>query len=272
MSAGVLKGKNAVVTGSSRGIGRGIALSLAEAGASKIGITYQTQKESAEETLEKVRALGSDGFIIQCDVLKPGDIPAAFEQIKSECGSLDMFVSNARSDLGAFYEGLETVPIEKFDAAFEGQSRAFHLGVRESLKLMPDGGRIIAITYAMSARTGSWQPWAAMGSAKAALESLCRYYAVALGKRGITVNAVSPGATDDSVISRLPPEVYNPIKDWLEGGWTPLRRLTKPSDVGNLVAFLCSDKADFITGQTIYVDGGTSVMDPVFPLEIAGVK
>ena len=95
--------------------------------------------------------------------------------------------------------------------------------------------------------------------------SLCRYFAVALAKRGITVNAISPGATDDSVLSGLPPEVFQAIKDWHEGEWTPMGRLGTPADIGNAVALFCSEEAGWITGQTIVVDGGSSLMDSVFP-------
>ena len=95
--------------------------------------------------------------------------------------------------------------------------------------------------------------------------SLCRYFAVALAKRGITVNAISPGATDDSVLSGLPPEVFQAIKEWHEGDWTPMGRLGTPADIGNAVALFCSEDAGWITGQTIVVDGGSSLMDPVFP-------
>ena len=100
------------------------------------------------------------------------------------------------------------------------------------------------------------------------LESLVRYFAVALGPRGITVNVISPGATDDSVVSRLPTEVFQAIRAWHESGWTPMRRVGTPADIGNGVMLLCMDEAGFITGQTIHVDGGASVMDPVFPLDI----
>jgi enoyl-[acyl-carrier protein] reductase III len=160
------------------------------------------------------------------------------------------------------------ITLDSWNNAFDSQARAFHLGVREAIHIMPDGGRIIAITYAPSARMGSWQPWVAMGAAKAALESLVRYWAVALAKRGITVNNVSPGATDDSVLSGLPPEVFKSIKDWHEGGWTPMGRMGTPADIGNAVALVCMEEAGFITGQTIHVDGGASIMDPVFPLAI----
>jgi len=95
-----------------------------------------------------------------------------------------------------------------------------------------------------------------------------RYFAVALGRRGITVNVISPGATDDSVVSRLPNEVFQAIRAWHESGWKPMRRVGTPRDIGNAVMLLCMGEASFITGQTIHVDGGVSIMDSVFPLEI----
>ncbi|MFN2500150.1 MAG: SDR family oxidoreductase, partial [Pyrinomonadaceae bacterium] len=87
------------------------------------------------------------------------------------------------------------VSLDQWDTAFDSQAKAFLVGVRESAPLMTEGGRIFALTYAQGSRTGGLQPWAGMGSAKAALESLVRYFAVALAKRGITVNAISPGWT-----------------------------------------------------------------------------
>jgi NAD(P)-dependent dehydrogenase (short-subunit alcohol dehydrogenase family) len=133
------------------------------------------------------------------------------------------------------------------------------------------GGRIIAITYAPGGRTGSWQPWVAMGAAKAALEVLCRYFAVALARRGITVNAVSPGWIEDSVLNSLPEAVQNQVRSWHQGGWTPMGRLGTPADIGNGVALLCSEEAGWITGQLIAVDGGSSLMDAHLPLEIQQV-
>jgi NAD(P)-dependent dehydrogenase (short-subunit alcohol dehydrogenase family) len=146
--------------------------------------------------------------------------------------------------------------------------RAMLVATREAVKLMPDGGRIIAITYAPGGRTGTWAPWVAMGSAKAALESLCRYFAVALAMRRITVNAVSPGATEDSVFNTLPPEVLQMLRKWAESGWVPMRRLTTPADVGNVVALLCSEEAGFVTGQLLHVDGGCSLAATDLPLEL----
>lgn len=262
-----LRGKYALITGSSRGIGRGIALKLAEHGVN-IAVHYHTQVEAANETLAQVQKRGAKGLIIQADVTRPDDIHRMFDQVKREFGRLDICVSNARPELAAFYLPPMDIGIDQWRAAMDSQGQAFLLQAQAAARLMPDGGRIIAISYSPSGRTGSWQPWVAMGAGKAALDALARYFAVALGRRGITVNVISPGATDDSVVSRLPADVFNAIKAWHESGWTPMGRVGTPADIGNAVMLLCMDEASFITGQTIHVDGGASVMDPVFPLEI----
>src|ERR671930_1440709 len=150
----------------------------------------------------------------------------------------------------------------------DSQAKAFLVGVREATGLMKQGGRIVAITYAPGGQRGTWQPWIAMGAAKAAMESLVRYFAVALGRRGITVNALSPGWIEDSVLNSLPEQVQDLIRNWHRSGWTPMRRLGTPADVGNAVALLCSDEAGWITGQVIAVDGGASLMNPEVPPEI----
>jgi NAD(P)-dependent dehydrogenase (short-subunit alcohol dehydrogenase family) len=132
---------------------------------------------------------------------------------------------------------------------------------------MRGGGRILALSYTPGGVTGGWQPWVGMGSAKAAVESMCRYFAVALARDGITVNAVSPGASDETtLIGQTPVEVQDALKEWACAGWTPMRRRVTPTDVANVCALLCSDEASFVTGQTIAVDGGSSLMNPDFPL------
>ncbi len=262
-----LNGTHALITGSSRGIGRGIALKLAEHGVN-VGIHYYQNEAAANDTLAQVRERGADGFVVQADVRNPEDISSMFKRAQDEFGTLDIFVSNARPELPEFYQKPMDLTLESWNNASDSQGKAFLIGTREAADLIGDGGRIIAITYSPGSRTGGWQPWVAMGSAKAALESLVRYFAVALAKRGITVNGISPGATEDSVLSGLPPEVFQAIKDWHESGWTPMGRLGTPADIGNAVSLLCMDEASFITGQIIHVDGGGSLMDAVFPPEI----
>ncbi len=262
-----LNSKHALITGSSRGIGRGIALKLAERGVN-VAIHYHQNEAAAKDTLGKVRERGSKGFIVQADVRRPEEVERIFQRVRAEFGALDIFVSNARTDVPTFYEPPMEITLEKWDTAIDSQAKAFLLGVRAASQLMSDGGRVIAITYAPGGRTGSWQSWVAMGAAKSALESLCRYFAVALAKRQITVNAISPGWIEDSVLNTLPEAVQSLIRNWHQGGWTPMGRLGTPADIGNAVALLCSEEAGWITGQLIAVDGGSSLMDSHLPLEI----
>ena len=262
-----LAGKHALITGSSRGIGRGIALKLAEHGA-KIAIHYYQNERAANDTLGQVRKRGSDGLVIQADVTRPEQITALFRKVQAQFGSLDIFVSNARPEAPAFFQPPMDITLEQWDTAFNSQTKAFLIAVREAVALMGDGGRIFAITYAEGSRTGGLQPWVGMGSAKAALESLVRYFAVALAKRSITVNAISPGWTEDSVLNTLPAQAQDLIRNWHARGWTPMGRLGTPEDVGNVVALFCSELAGWITGQVIYADGGASLMNPEVPTEI----
>ncbi len=262
-----LAGKHALITGSSRGIGRGIALKLAENGA-KIAIHYYQNERAAKDTLAEVRKRGSDGLVVQADVSRPEQITRLFEDVQGQFGKLDVFVSNARPEIPAFFQPPLEITLEQWDTAFNSQAKAFLVGVREAARLMRNGGRVLAITYAQGSRTGGLQPWVGMGSAKAALESLVRYFAVALAKRGITVNAISPGWIEDSVLNTLPQQAQDLIRNWHVRGWTPMGRLGTPADVGNVVALFCSEQSAWITGQVVYADGGASLMNPEVPSEI----
>ena len=262
-----LKGKHALVTGASRGIGRGIALKLAESGA-RIAVHYYANQAAAKETLDRVRKHGADGILVQADVSRVEDVGRMFAEVRKAFGALDIFVSNARPELAKFYQKPLEISLEAWDHALDSQAKAFLVGVREAVPMMSAGGRIIAITYAPGAQKGTWQPWIAMGSAKAAVESLVRYFAVALAPRGITVNSISPGLTDDSVFNGLPSEVQKIGRDWHASGWTPMGRMGTPADIGNVVALLCSPDAGWVTGQLVYADGGASLVDTLMPLEI----
>jgi enoyl-[acyl-carrier protein] reductase III len=262
-----LDGKYALVTESSRGIGRGIALKLAEHGA-KVAIHYYRNEGCARATLAQLRERGSDGMVVQADVSQPDQVRQVVQRAADEFGGLDIFVSNARPELPTFYQPPLDITLDSWHMAIDSQATAFLVGVQESNRFMGQGGRIVAITYAPSARTGSWQPWVGMGATKAALAALVRYFAVALAGRGITVNAISPGLTWDSVLNGLPDPVVEASKAWHESGWTPSGRMGTPADIGNAVALLCSEQAGWTTGQVIYADGGGSLMDTAFPLEI----
>jgi NAD(P)-dependent dehydrogenase (short-subunit alcohol dehydrogenase family) len=264
------QGKKVLITGGSRGIGRGIALKLAEGGA-QIAVHYYRNKEAAQATLERVRALGSNGFLVQADVCRTEEVLRLFQQVRSEFGSLDILVSNARPEASTFYQDPMNITLDKWDSAMDSQAKAFLVAAREATPLMSNGGRIIAISFAPGGRFGSWQPWVAMGAAKAALEVLVRYFAVALAHRGITVNTISPGWVEDSVLNSLPEAFQTGIREWQERGWTPMGRLGTPADIGNAVALICSPEAAWITGQLIDVDGGASLVDAHLPLEFQGI-
>lgn len=263
----MLKGKHALVTGGSRGIGRGIVLKLAESGA-KVAVHYHTNEAAARETLERVRKHGADGFLVQADVSRIEDVHRMFAEVRQRFGALDVFVANARPEASTFYQKPMDLTLEAWDHAMDSQGKAFLVGVREAVALMSQGGRIVAITYAPGGQKGTWQPWVAMGSAKAALESLVRYFAVTLAPRGITVNSVSPGLTEDSVLNGFPQPAVEAARAWHGSGWTPMGRLGTPADIGNAVSLLCSSDAGWITGQLLHVDGGASLVDTLLPLEI----
>jgi NAD(P)-dependent dehydrogenase (short-subunit alcohol dehydrogenase family) len=263
----MITARHALVTGASRGIGRGIALKLAEHGV-HVAINYLRNEAAAKATLEQVRARGSDGFVVQADVSQPKEVERIFDRVRDEFGELDIFVANARGEVATFYEPTMGISMEKWDAAMDSQARAFLVGVREAEKLMTTNGRVVAITYTPGGRYGSWQSWVAMGAAKSALEVLCRYFAVALAPRGITVNAISPGWVEDTVLNTLPDPVVQMIRDHHKNGWTPMRRLGTTADIANAVALFCSSEAGWITGQVIAVDGGMGLMDPALPLAI----
>jgi NAD(P)-dependent dehydrogenase (short-subunit alcohol dehydrogenase family) len=261
------KGKHALVTGGSRGIGRGIALRLAEGGA-RVAVHYHVNEAAPKETLERVRKHGAEGFLVQADVSRVADVERMFAEVGQRFGTLDILVNNARPELGRFYQPPMEITLEAWDHALDSQAKAFLVGVRQAAPMIGQGGRIVAVTYAPGAQKGTWQPWVAMGSAKAALESLVRYFAVTLAPRGITVNSVSPGLTEDSVLNSLPPAIVETARSWHASGWTPMGRMGTPADIGNVVALLCSAEAGWITGQLLHADGGASLVDTFLPLEI----
>jgi NAD(P)-dependent dehydrogenase (short-subunit alcohol dehydrogenase family) len=258
---------SALITGSSRGIGRGIAIKLAECGVQRIGVHYLKRRDEAEQTARVVEQRGAHAVLIQADVTKAEDISRMFHEAREAIGPLGVFVANARPDVEHFYRPALDLTPEHWRSAIDSQATALLLSAREAATTMVEnGGRIVAVTYAPGGRTGSWRSWAAMGPAKAAMESLLRYLAWELAGRGITVNAVSPGATEDSVFSTLPAAVLEMLRDWAKDGWVPMRRLTTPADVGDAVALLCSEQAGFITGQILAVDGGASLACADFPM------
>jgi len=263
--------QSAFITGSSRGLGRATAVKLAQEGVGKIAVHYHTRREEAEKTAALVRDAGGAAVLVQGDTSDAKRAEEIVGEAADKLGGCDIFIQSVVPTLDHIYEHtLATeVPLSKWQMAYDTQARAFFLGAPAAAKHMTRGGRIIALSYTPGGVTGGWQPWIGMGSAKAALESMCRYFAVALGRQGVTVNAISPGVSDETtVIGQTPPEVQSALKAWALAGWTPMRRSVSPCDIANACALLCSEEASFVTGQTIAVDGGSSLMNPDFPLAL----
>ncbi|HXD43936.1 MAG TPA: SDR family oxidoreductase [Pseudolabrys sp.] len=263
--------ESALVTGASGGIGRAIAVKLAQEGVRRIAIHYRSRRDRAEETLAAVKAAGGDGMLLAGDTSDATRMTALVDEAAQGLGGCDIFVQCAVPPLPDIYAHTlaTSVPLDKWQLGFDTQARAFFVGAPRAATFMRKGGRILALSYRTGAMTGSWQPWVGMGSAKAALESMCRYFAVALARDGVTVNAVSPLCSDDTTLfGQFPPEGRQAVKDWAASGWAPMRRLATAADVANTCALLCSEEASFITGQSIAVDGGTSLMSADFPLAV----
>jgi len=261
-----LEGKFALVTGGSRGIGCGIAVKLAEMGAT-VAVNYVRDEQAANKTVGRIREAGGAGFVIQADVSQPDAMAAMMEKVNSEFGALDIFVNNALGNLLGFMSPPLQVSLAQFDEAYQVQSRAFLTGVQQAVPLLRRGGRIIALSYWPGSHLGGFLPYFAMGTQKAALEAMCRYFAVALAPRGITVNTICAGITDDSIVNALPQKAQDAMLAWLRNGWNPMGRPGTPVDIGGAVAALCMKEAGWITGQTIVADGGACLMSPENPLD-----
>ncbi len=168
----LLKGKRALVTGGSRGIGRGIALKLARCGAD-VAVHYYRNEEAAHGTLARVRGHGVEGCLVQADVARPDEIARMVDEVQGRLGAPDIFVSNARPDLPSFYRSPLEITAEHWHAVMGTQAQAFLHGAQAAARLMPDGGRMIGISYSPSGRTRSRQPRAAMGPPRQRWMRLC---------------------------------------------------------------------------------------------------
>ncbi|MFZ5766043.1 MAG: enoyl-[acyl-carrier-protein] reductase FabL [Thermodesulfobacteriota bacterium] len=245
-----MQGKVALVTGSSRGIGRAIAMRFAQSGIHLV-VNYVRHKRDAEETAQEIEAAGVKCLVVKANVAQDDDVLAMFEQVKKEFGRLDILVSNAASGVLKPVMELST---RHWNWAMDINARALLVLAQQAVPLMGKGGRILAVSSLGAVR--AVENYTAVGASKAALESLVRHLAVELGPRDITVNTISAGAVDTEALKKFPNRDQI-LATALER--TPLGRLTTPEDVADLALFLCSDYARMIHGQTLVVDGGYAV-------------
>ncbi|HEA6775798.1 TPA: 3-oxoacyl-[acyl-carrier-protein] reductase [Staphylococcus aureus] len=239
--------KSALVTGASRGIGRSIALQLAEEGFN-VAVNYAGSKEKAEAVVEEIKAKGVDSFAIQANVADADEVKAMIKEVVSQFGSLDVLVNNAgitRDNLLMRMKEQEWDDV--IDTNLKGVFNCIQKATTQMLRQR--SGAIINLSSVVGAVGNPGQ--ANYVATKAGVIGLTKSAARELASRGITVNAVAPGFIVSDMTDALSDELKEQMLTQI-----PLARFGQDTDIANTVAFLASDKAKYITGQTIHVNGG----------------
>lgn len=250
-------GKVALITGASRGIGKTLALTLGAGGACVV-INYKKNADLAEDVREQVERRGGRAVTVAADMEDPADIDRLFDTAGEAYGRLDFFVSNAAA---SSFKNIADLGVHNLDRSYALNVRAFVLGAQRAVKLMDRGGRIVALSSYGSHR--AYPTYANLGSAKAAVEAWVRYMAVEFAPRGINVNGVNGGLIEsDSLDFFYGVPGMAPIDTVLSK--IPKARPGTAQEVADTIAFLLSPASEYITGQTIVVDGGLSIIAPPF--------
>jgi enoyl-[acyl-carrier protein] reductase III len=242
-----LAGASVVVTGGTRGIGRAIALRLADLGAARVALGYLRNDRAAEEAASEVRARGAEPVLLRGNV----GSPRVLDEVRA-LGPLTVLVHNAAT--GVIRPALETED-KHWDWTLNANARALLALVRTAAPAMPAGSSVVALSSLGSVRV--LEDYALVGASKAALEALVRYLAVELAPRGIRVNAVSAGLVETGALEHFPrrEQMLAHSRDR-----TPAGRLVEPADLAGVVAFLCSPEAEMVRGHVLVVDGGFSLL------------
>ena len=239
-----LKRKIAIVTGSSRGIGKAIALRLAQDGANVV-VTYHSNKDTAEEVVNEIKEKGVDAIALQVNVRKIEDVRDLFSKAINHFGTVDILVNNAAGK--NVFKPNAQMTLEEYDSMFD-ITRGVYFALQEAALQLADGGRIVSISTGGTSMTTPGG--GAYAGSKAAVEQFSNSLAKELGDRYITVNTVAPGITDTDGMVLEQEQVDRLIAQ------TPLNRLGKPDDIASVVAMLVSKDAGWITGQNIRATGG----------------
>lgn len=244
-----LRNKSAIVTGGSRGIGRAVALMLAEAGAD-VGISYYTRAGEAETVVADLQRAGVRAWAVQADLAERAGADALFERARSEFGTIDIFVGNA-----GLWEpadvAIASMSDEQWRRTLAVNLDSIFYTTRGAIRLMQDGGRIVLISSTAGQRGEAGH--ADYAATKGAIISLVKGVAVELAPRQITVNAVAPGWVDTDMAA-LPYQGGGRAR--IEAG-IPLGRVASATDIAGPVIFLCSSLARHVTGEIVNVNGGS---------------
>ena len=246
-----LQGKVAFVSGGTKGIGLEVAKRLAQKGASVV-LNYFRSRQAADEAVDQVKSFGVDCYAHRANMGNHSQLPDIFEGIKERFGQLDILISNAALGL---YTSMLDIDDKSWDLSMHTNARAFLHCIQLGAPIMPDHSRIVTLSSLGSIR---YIPgYAAIGVSKAAIENIVRYAAIELAERHINVNCVSGGFIDTDALKVFPnyDKMLQEVKDR-----TPFGRVGKPEEVADVVVFLSGPKASWITGQTVIVDGGYSLM------------
>lgn len=249
--------KIVLVTGSSRGIGREIALRFAQEGAHVI-INFFRNRQPAEDTAVEIRQYGRQALVVKANVGDLDHLAHLYSEIETHFGGLDILIHNAAS--GYNRPAMEQ-KLRGWEWTLNINARSLLFGAQHALPLMKKrgGGAIVAISSMGSTRV--LEEYSVVGTSKAALEALVRYLGVELASENVVVNAVSPGVVRTDALQHF--DTFREGSDTLINHVidnTPTARLCTPADVANVVCFLCSPAAQMICGQTIIVDGGHSLL------------
>jgi 3-oxoacyl-[acyl-carrier protein] reductase len=243
----MLNGKTAIVTGAGRGIGKAIALKLANEGANVV-INYRSSKEAAMDLVKEIESIGSKAIAVKADISKFEEAESLILKAKEVFGTIDILVNNA----GITKDGLlMRMSEDDFGSVIDTNLKGVFNCIRHSVPLMMKqrSGKIINITSVVGLMGNAGQ--ANYSAAKAGIIGLTKSTAKEIGSRGVTVNAIAPGFIDTDMTSVLSDKVKDTIKNGIV-----LKKLGKPENIADAVYFLASSMGDYITGQIISVDGG----------------